>query len=495
MQDTFLLAYACLLLLLPQATAFYLYTPKAWGDFATQRRPAKGSRSIPASSISTPERAINLPLRRHRVARRPLRLRDSAYDITSAPRPTQTNSVGIDQDGTDYTYMASMQFGTSQTEYHMLLDTAASNTWVMSSDCKSDVCGFHNTLGKDSSSTLQTTDAQFSVAYGTGNVNCTVASDTVHFAGLSVDLKFGLATGISEDFASFPLDGILGLGRIDSDPHGTNAPSLMEALIHERLIDAKVIGVHLGRHATPPIDGELNLGAPNPTRYDGDLHYIDIIDNANGFWEIPIDDAGVNGQSSGLQGRSAILDTGTSFLLIPPGDASKIHNLIPGSKSIADAYTVPCDSTAAIQFTFGGKTYNVSSLDYVGRDNGNGACNSQIIPRRTFGENQWLLGDVFLKNVYTVFDWSESKVGFGVKGDADVETNGSPDPSPTATGASPTLPSTAPTSSDTDTLTSGNDQQNTASSASQGAAPSNKARSGSGMLALGVAMGGLIAAM
>ena len=78
---------------------------------------------------------------------------------------------------------------------------------------------------------------------------------------------------------------------------------------------------------------------------------------------------------------------------------------------------MPCDTSAAIQFSFNDRVYNISTADWVGgKDDGSELCRSNIVGRKTFGDNQWLVGDVFLKNVYSVFDFEGSRVGLGVLG-------------------------------------------------------------------------------
>jgi hypothetical protein len=62
--------------------------------------------------------------------------------------------VAIDQDGRDISYVVAVTFGDGKEEYNLLLDSAASNTWIMSQDCDSEACKMHNTFGKGDSSTL-----------------------------------------------------------------------------------------------------------------------------------------------------------------------------------------------------------------------------------------------------------------------------------------------------------------------------------------------------
>jgi hypothetical protein len=62
--------------------------------------------------------------------------------------------VAIDQDGKDISYVVAVTFGDGKEEYNLLLDSAASNTWIMSQDCDSEACKMHNTFGKGDSSTL-----------------------------------------------------------------------------------------------------------------------------------------------------------------------------------------------------------------------------------------------------------------------------------------------------------------------------------------------------
>jgi hypothetical protein len=51
--------------------------------------------------------------------------------------------------------MVAVTIGDSSDEYHMLLDSAASNTWVMGQDCESEACKTHATFVKGDSSTLK----------------------------------------------------------------------------------------------------------------------------------------------------------------------------------------------------------------------------------------------------------------------------------------------------------------------------------------------------
>lgn len=67
--------------------------------------------------------------------------------------------MAIDQDGNDLSYMVAVTIGDSKEEYHLLLDSAASNTWVMGADCKTDACATHETFGKEDSSTLKVGEA------------------------------------------------------------------------------------------------------------------------------------------------------------------------------------------------------------------------------------------------------------------------------------------------------------------------------------------------
>lgn len=296
----------------------------------------------------------------------------------------------------------------------MLVDTGAANTWVMGSGCKSHVCSEHTTLGLSDSTSLKVSSNDFDLTYGTGSVSGFTATDTVGIAGISVSLPFGLASEVSDDFSTYPMDGILGLGPPASKAMGF--PTAIETIQKAKALSSNVFGVNLQRASDGSTDGELSLGAPDRTKFRGDLSYTSLVAGAS-MWEIPIDDAKVNGKPCTMTGKTAIIDTGTSFMLLPPSDAKQIHSQITGSKEDGETFDIPCDSQTRIQLIFSGRSYDILPADYVGHPtkDGSSSCTSNVIGRRPFGPNQWLVGDVFLKNVYSVFDYDEERVGFAAK--------------------------------------------------------------------------------
>ena len=236
-----------------------------------------------------------------------------------------------------------------------------------------------------------------------------------------MSFTFGLVSNITSEFEDFAMDGLLGLGR--AGPSSSQTAKFLDVLSEDQLISAKLYGIHLARKGAETNDGELNFGVPNTDRYDGDLTYTNVIPDSE-FWEIPMEDFRLDDNSLDLGTRTAIIDSGSSFIIIPPADAEKLHDLIPGSGLIGDEYTIPCDTTKTVQMSFSGKSFDISSADYVGpiaREGDEETCLSNFIAKKVLTDTQWVVGAVFMRNVYSVFDLDEEKVGFGVKSDATTE--------------------------------------------------------------------------
>lgn len=364
--------------------------------------------------------------------------RDNTYTVITAAVPSQSNSAGIDQDGTDYSYFAPVEFGSAQTKLYMLLDTGADQSWVMSSTCTSGPCKVHNLYNVSASSSAKTLPDTLDIQYGSGSVSGLYAVDTISFAGLSFPLTFGLANNTSDDFFNFPIDGILALSLAQSDH-----PSFMETLVASKALKSNIFGISLNRMSDGPNTGEINFGAPDTSKFTGSLNYVSVnITGGGGNWAIPLESVGFAKARSGLTGRLAYLDTGTSFIFCPPEDAKIFHALIPGATSADNiTYHVPCTTTGSLTFTFGGTAYSVPTEDWLGPMVG-GVCTSNVYGRTVIGAN-WLVGDTFLKNVYAVFDADKTRIGLAPAA-IHVVTSTAAASAPTATtsassgGASPT---------------------------------------------------------
>jgi cathepsin D len=91
-------------------------------------------------------------------------------------------------------------------------------------------------------------------------------------------------------------------------------------------------------------------------------------------------------------------------MIIPPADANVLHDAIPGSVTDGQGnYAFPCQTQAEVALVFGGKSFVISPKDYVGAPltSPSGLCQSNIVGQQIGTPDQWLNGDVFLKNVLT----------------------------------------------------------------------------------------------
>lgn len=330
----------------------------------------------------------------------------NSYKIQDATKPTHPMAAGISQDGTDYSYFVKAQLGSNNKELFLLIDTGAGSSWVMGSTCTDKPCTMHNTFGSGDSDTFVDNQKSFSISYGSGTVQGSLVSDTFKVAGISVKYTFGLASKTSSDFTSFAFDGILGMsmkqGASDNFP---------KALFDGKKLEKNIYGIALNRAADGTNNGEIRFGATNSDKYTGDISYTSVKSEGDD-WCIQIDDMAYDGKRAGCGDVLAYIDTGTSFVFGPSDKVKKLHAVIPGSAS-GDGltYTVPCDSKEDLAFTFSGVDYKLSSEDWISPKNNEGKCTSNIYGHEVV-QGAWLLGDTFLKNVYTVFDRDQGRIGF-----------------------------------------------------------------------------------
>ena len=107
---------------------------------------------------------------------------------------------------------------------------------------------------------------------------------------------------------------------------------------------------------------------------------------------------------------------GTSLIALPTDIAEMINTQIGAKKSWNGQYTVDCNTVAALPdltFKFGGKPYTLAATDYT--LNVQGTCISAFTGmdiNLPDGGSIWIVGDVFLRKYFTVYDLGRDAVGF-----------------------------------------------------------------------------------
>ncbi|KAF8604537.1 acid protease [Ceratobasidium sp. AG-I] len=338
--------------------------------------------------------------------------------VTKANTPTSANSIGLDNEANDIGYLATLQLGTPPRDFSMLMDSGSADMWVGGEACKSQAgggCGNHTFLGTQSSSSFKDLAKTFQVTYGTGQVAGDIITDDVTIAGLKLPAHtFGAASVESVEFSSndTPFDGLVGLAQSTLSNQKVLTPP--ESLAKAGLIQSAITSYKISRLADGKNDGEITFGGIDQTKIDpASLVTITNV-NKNGFWEVPFT-ASVGGKDLGLAGRTAILDTGTSLIIAPAADATALHAQIPGAKSDGQGgFTIPCTTDAQVSFTMGKQEFTIDPRDLlfvpVNQNDLTGDCVSGIMSGQIGGAQEWLVGDVFLKNAYFSHDVGKNAI-------------------------------------------------------------------------------------
>jgi hypothetical protein len=308
-------------------------------------------------------------------------------------------------------FYGEMQLGTPGQTFNVIYDTGSSDLWVAGKDCDRS-CGRHATYDSSASSSYQANGTIFEIMYGSGPVSGYQSFDKITWGGFEVsDQEFAEVTDASGLGAAYKLgkfDGILGLAfPILSVNSATPA---FQNTVSQGLIDNAEFSFYLGNCMTDK--GELLLGGTDPELYEGEFNYVPL--SSATYWEIELGGFTTDGVTYGA-GDKAIVDSGTSLLTGPSKDVEEIAKAIGAKPFVNGEYMVSCekmDTLPDFTFTVGGQDYVLTAKDYLIPD-GDMCLLGMIgldVPRPN--GPLWIMGDIFMRKYYTVFDVANERVGF-----------------------------------------------------------------------------------
>ncbi|KAF9444476.1 acid protease [Macrolepiota fuliginosa MF-IS2] len=359
----------------------------------------------------------------------------------------------------DTSYFGSLAVGTPGTSFNVILDTGSSDFWLADSQCTSGCAGVQ-TFQASNSSTFQNLTTPFEITYGSGQAQGTLAQDVVQMAGFSVPNQiFATADTVSSGLLQNPVSGLLGLGF--ATIASSRAMPFWETLANGSAWNESLMAFHLTRfnNVTSALQlepgGSFDMGFTNTSLYTGDIDYVSLPSEGT-YWLLPLQTLNVNGQSVSLPlvGQSyAAIDTGTTLVGGPQGVIQDLYSQVPnseaGSGSLEGYYKYPCTTNVTVQLGFGNstRTWPISPDDFKATELDHGQCLGAFFELpSSFGSQapSWIVGDTFLKNVYSVFRYQPPSVGFANLSSTAIENNGvnGPAPSPTTASAVVTVSAT-----------------------------------------------------
>lgn len=306
-------------------------------------------------------------------------------------------------DDANRNWIGAIEAGTPPQTFTINFDTGSTDLFLPGSIC-GNACGGQQRYNPEISSSAEPLGEPFKVEYmdnsmATGDLY----TDSVSLAGFKATAQtIGVALNAS-GFSSEKYDGLMGLAFKSISKFG--ADSVFHTLVSQGAVPEPVFAFKLASFGS-----ELRVGGVNSALHQGSFTYTPVI--KEGAWQITGDAIEIDGKEV-VNAFPAIVDSGTSLILGNSFDVSQLYATINATEVEKGVYALPCDAMPAVSITLGGKSFPLSAetLNQGTMDSSGTICIGAIHGSDEVGD-QWILGDVFMRNVYSAFDVENSRVGF-----------------------------------------------------------------------------------
>ncbi|KAL1020841.1 hypothetical protein UPYG_G00005400 [Umbra pygmaea] len=360
--------------------------------------------------VALSECSFKIPLIKGKTARQTL-MEKGIWEETRQKYPyrpmakfIQTGDESMTNDA-DLSYYGVISIGTPPQSFKVIFDTGSSNLWVPSVNCNSAACQNHAEFNPSESSTFTWANKPVSISYGTGSMTGQLAYDTVSLGGLTVtNQMFGASETEAPFMANMVADGILGLAFPSLAAGG--ATPVFDNMMSQGLVSQDLFSVYLSGNSAE--GSVVSFGEIETNYFNGQITWIPLTSET--YWQIQMDSVTINGNVVACSGGcQAIIDTGTSQIVGPDSDISNINNWVGATTDQYGQADVNCNNLPnmpEITFTLNGNAFTIPATAYTSQDYG---CHTGF---GNGGSSQlWILGDVFIRQFYAIFDRQNNMVG------------------------------------------------------------------------------------
>ncbi|KZV74838.1 aspartic peptidase A1 [Peniophora sp. CONT] len=337
-------------------------------------------------------------------------------------------SVGVENQAVVYT--AAIDIGVPATTYNVIVDTGSSNTWVGAVD---------EYIPTDSATW---TGQLLYVEYGSGSVVGVEYTDTLSLGnGLTIKNQSIGSSDYAQGIA--PYDGILGIGPLDLTAgsmtldSSETIPTVPDNLAAQGSISSEVIGIAFEPASSQSTSsGQLTFGGVDSSKFTGDITYTPLTKTqpSAAYWGI--DQTVAYGDKTILPLTAGIVDTGTTLLMIA---SDAFSNYTAATGAVLDSTTglltvtpTQFNNLESMFFTISGTTFELTPNAQLWPRSLNSAIGGKddelYLILGDIGHNSsqgmdFINGMAFLERFYSVFDTTNSRVGFATTPFTHATTN------------------------------------------------------------------------
>ncbi|XP_010838536.1 PREDICTED: pregnancy-associated glycoprotein 1-like [Bison bison bison] len=366
--------------------------------------------------VAFSECIVKIPLRQVKTMRKTLSgkntlnnfLKEHTYSLSQISSRGSNLTIHPLRNIMDMLYVGNITIGTPPQEFQVVFDTGSSDLWVPSVFCQSLACATKSMFIHLRSSTFRHTQKVFNIKYNTGRMKGLLVYDTVWIGDLvSTDQPFCISLA-EVGFDGIPFDGVLGLNYPNMSFSG--AIPIFDNLKNEGAISEPVFAFYLSKDKR---EGSVVMfGGVDHRYYKGELNWVPLIQA--GGWTVHVDRISMKRKIIACSGGcEALVDTGTALIKGPRRLVNNIQKLM-GATPRGSKHYVSCSAVntlPSIIFTINGISCPVPARAYILKD-------SRSHCYTTFKENTvrtsretWILGDVFLRLYFSVFDRGNDRIG------------------------------------------------------------------------------------